>query len=85
MKTIIFFNNKDGVGKTTLVYLFSWMLAELGHRCLAVDLDPQANLTSMFLSDDELEKVYEKETNRTTILSGIKPLDRAGTVVFKMG
>jgi chromosome partitioning protein len=76
MKTIIFFNNKGGVGKTTLVYLFSWMLAELGHRCLAVDLDPQANLTSMFLSDDELEKVYEKETNRTTILSGIKPLDR---------
>lgn len=76
MKTIIFFNNKGGVGKTTLVYLFSWMLAELGHRCLAVDLDPQANLTSMFLSDEELEHVYSAETDRKTILAGIKPLDR---------
>lgn len=76
MKTIIFFNNKGGVGKTTLVYLFSWMLAELGHRCLAVDLDPQANLTSMFLPDEELERIYSVESNRETILSGIKPLDR---------
>jgi chromosome partitioning protein len=76
MKTIIFFNNKGGVGKTTLVYHFTYMLAELGHRCLAVDLDPQANLSSMFLSDEELERVYGQETNRETLISGIKPLDR---------
>ncbi len=76
MKTIIFFNNKGGVGKTTLVYHTSWMLAELGYRCLSVDMDPQANLTSMFLSDDELERIYSAELNRETILSGIKPLDR---------
>ena len=76
MKTIIFFNNKGGVGKTTLVYHFTWMLAELGHRCLAVDLDPQANLTYMFLPDEELERIYSQDTNRETLLSGIKPLDR---------
>lgn len=76
MKKIIFFNNKGGVGKTTLVYHFTYMLAELGHKCLAVDLDPQANLSSMFLSDDELERVYQEETGRETIVSGIKPLDR---------
>ena len=76
MKTIIFFNNKGGVGKTTLVYHFTHMLAELGHRCLAVDLDPQANLTSMFLPDEELERIYSQELNRETLLSGIKPLDR---------
>jgi len=76
MKTIIFFNNKGGVGKTTLVYHFTWMLAELGYRCLAVDLDPQSNLTSMFLPDDELERIYSEETDRETLLSGIKPLDR---------
>lgn len=76
MKTIIFFNNKGGVGKTTLVYHFTYMLAELGHRCLAVDLDPQANLTSMFLLDEELERVYSQDLNRETLLSGIKPLDR---------
>ncbi len=76
MKKIIFFNNKGGVGKTTLVYHFTYMLAELGHKCLAVDLDPQANLSSMFLSDDELERIYQQETDRETIVSGIKPLDR---------
>ena len=82
MKIITFFNNKGGVGKTTLVYHFTHMVAELGHKCLAVDLDPQANLTSMFLSEEELERIYSQETNRETLLSGIKPLDRGlGDVV----
>jgi len=76
MKTIIFFNNKGGVGKTTLVYHFTYMMAELGHKCLAVDLDPQANLSSMFLNDEELERIYAQDTDRETLISGIKPLDR---------
>lgn len=76
MKTIIFFNNKGGVGKTTLVYHFTYMMAELGHRCLAVDLDPQANLSSMFLPDEELERIYSVDANRETIITGIKPLDK---------
>ena len=76
MKIITFFNNKGGVGKTTLVYQFTHMMAELGHKCLAVDLDPQTNLTSMFLPDEELERIYSQEVNRETLLSGIKPLDR---------
>ena len=84
MKTIIFFNNKGGVGKTTLVYHFTYMLAELGYRCLAVDMDPQANLTSMFLDDDELERIYAAATNRETIIdyddiySGIKQWSQNG-------
>jgi chromosome partitioning protein len=76
MKTIAFFNNKGGVGKTTLVYHFSYMLAELGYKCLAVDLDPQANLTSMFLTDERLTEIYESENERPTILDAVKPLDR---------
>jgi cellulose biosynthesis protein BcsQ len=46
---ITFFNNKGGVGKTSLVYHLSWMFSDLGMRTLAVDLDPQANLSSAFL------------------------------------
>lgn len=76
MKTIAFFNNKGRVGKTTLVYHFSYMLAELGYKCLAIDLDPQANLTSMFLQDERLSEIYENENARPTILEAIKPLDR---------
>lgn len=76
MKTIAFFNNKGSVGKTTLVYHFSHMLAELDYKCLAVDLDPQANLTSMFLDDEKLSEIYESENERPTILASIKPLER---------
>jgi len=76
MKTIVFFNNKGGVGKTTLVYHFAYMLAELGYRSLAIDLDPQANLTSMFLTDERLQEVYDNENLRPTILESIKPLNR---------
>ena len=45
MKTVAFFNNKGGVGKTSLVYHLAWMCADHGIDTLAVDLDPQANLT----------------------------------------
>ncbi len=76
MKTIVFFNNKGGVGKTTLVYHFTYMLAELGYRSLAIDLDPQANLTSMFLSDERLQEIYDNENARPTVLESIKPLNR---------
>ncbi len=76
MKTIVFFNNKGGVGKTTLVYHFVHMLAELGHRCLAVDLDPQANLTAMFLNDEELERIYTQDPQRETLLTGIRPIEK---------
>lgn len=58
MKTIGFFNNKGGVGKTTLVYHIAWMLSELGLRVIAADLDPQANLTSMFLEEERLEEIW---------------------------
>lgn len=75
MKTIIFFNNKGGVGKTTLIYHFTQMLGELGHKVLAADLDPQANLTSMFLDDNRLFEIFNSET-RPTILEAIKPLTK---------
>jgi chromosome partitioning protein len=67
MKKIAFFNNKGGVGKTTLVFHVAWMLAEKGHRIIAADLDPQANLTAMALKpfqidlieEDQIESIYD--------------------------
>ncbi|MBI2968511.1 MAG: AAA family ATPase [Bacteroidetes bacterium] len=74
MTTIVFFNNKGGVGKTTLVYHFSYMLSELGYMVLAVDLDPQSNLTSMFLTQERLEEIFSMQENRPTILKAINPI-----------
>jgi chromosome partitioning protein len=45
MKTLAVVNHKGGVGKTTLTVVLLYLLAERGLKVLAVDLDPQANLT----------------------------------------
>jgi chromosome partitioning protein len=75
---VAFFNSKGGVGKTSLVYHTSWMLSELGVRTLAVDLDPQANLTAAFLDEDELERLWEAPGGATTIYRCVRPLLDAG-------
>ncbi|MEV4711531.1 ParA family protein [Micromonospora sp. NPDC049374] len=60
MISIALFNNKGGVGKTTLTYHLAHMLQRLGHRVLAVDLDPQSNLTAAFLDEDELATLWQE-------------------------
>ncbi len=74
MKTIAFFNNKGGVGKTSLVYHLAWMYAELGLRVVAADLDPQANLTSMFVKEDRLEELWPDGIHEHTIHGAVQPL-----------
>lgn len=73
MKSIIFFNNKGGVGKTTTVYHVAWMLSELGIKTIAIDLDPQSNLTSMFLTPERLETIYD-DNLPITVLDSINPV-----------
>ncbi|RAI35589.1 ParA family protein [Rhodoplanes serenus] len=75
MKTIAFFNNKGGVGKTSLVYHLSWMYADLGQRVLLADLDPQSNLTAMCFKDDAIERIYEAESPNT-IYTAVEPVKR---------
>lgn len=72
MKTIAFFNNKGGVGKTTLVYHLAWILNEVGHRVIAADMDPQANLSGMFLRENRLEEIWQAPPK--TIDGDIAPL-----------
>lgn len=74
MKTIAFFNNKGGVGKTSLVYHLAWMYADLGLNVIAADLDPQANLTSMFLDDGRLEEIWADDDHQGTIYGAFQPL-----------
>ena len=62
MTSIALFNNKGGVGKTTLTYHLAHMIRRLGLSVLAVDLDPQANLTSMCLEEDEIEELWENRS-----------------------
>lgn len=61
MKIISVFNNKGGVGKSTLTYHLGNSLAELGHRVLMVDLDPQCNLTICAMMEETLHQIWEEE------------------------
>jgi cellulose biosynthesis protein BcsQ len=82
VKTIAFFNNTGGVGKTSLVYHLAWMYADLGLSVVAADLDPQANLTSMFLDDDRLEALWMDGGHAQTVYGAFQPLlDGTGDVV----
>ena len=71
---LTFFNNKGGVGKTSLIYHLAWMYADFGLNVIAADLDPQANLTSMFLDEENLEELWSEDGERQTVFGAIKPL-----------
>jgi chromosome partitioning protein len=80
VKIICFFNNKGGVGKTSLVYHLAWKMSEIGYRVVAADLDPQANLSAMFLEEEELADLFEAKDTVRTIYQAVKPLDGVGDV-----
>jgi cellulose biosynthesis protein BcsQ len=63
MKLISLFNNKGGVGKTTLAYHLSHCLSEMGYNVLMIDADPQCNLTICSLDDESIQAIWEKEDN----------------------
>ena len=71
---IAFFNNRDGVGNTWMVYHLSWMFADRGLRVVAADLDPQANLTAAFLEEDRLEEYMPGNGHPLTVFGAILPL-----------
>lgn len=59
MKSIAIFNNKGGVGKTTLLAnLASYLALKKGRKILIVDSDPQCNVTQLMFSDAEVDKLY---------------------------
>lgn len=65
---LTFFNNRGSVGQTTQVHHVAWMLADLGHRVLVCDLDPQVHLTARFLSEEQQAQLWgpsEEKTART--------------------
>ncbi|WP_063543937.1 ParA family protein [Pseudomonas putida] len=73
-KAICFFNNKGGVGKTTLVANLAAELAlNFGAKVLVVDADPQCNFTQYVLSEDESLDIYS-ESDPSSVYSVIRPI-----------
>lgn len=61
MKLISVFNNKGGVGKTTLTFHLAHALSEMGHKTLLIDVDPQCNLTIQCLQPEQIQAIWEVE------------------------
>jgi cellulose biosynthesis protein BcsQ len=61
LKIVSVFNNKGGVGKSTLSFHLAHALAEQGIKTLMVDLDPQSNLTLECIDANALEALWTEE------------------------
>lgn len=74
--SLCFFNNKGGVGKTTLVANLAAELAlNYKAKVLVVDADPQCNLSQYVLSDEDfIEFYHSEEAAPETIYSVLHPL-----------
>lgn len=63
VKILSVFNNKGGVGKTTLAFHTAHALAEMGHKVLLVDLDPQCNLTIYCMPVEKIQQIWDAEVS----------------------
>jgi cellulose biosynthesis protein BcsQ len=71
-KTIVLFNHKGGVSKTTTTFNLAWTLTDKGKKVLLVDGDPQCNLTGLLLGD-QFDDYYSSEgTMNNNIKDAVK-------------
>ncbi|MBV1798978.1 ParA family protein [Siccirubricoccus sp. G192] len=74
MQSVAFFNNKGGVGKTTLVVnLAAYLALEKKRRVLLIDADPQCNATQAMFTDDFVDRRYSNK-NSFSIYKVVQPL-----------
>lgn len=72
-KKLVFFNNKGGVGKTTLAFNAAVEFANKGYKTVLIDLDPQCNLTRLALGEEYYENTLFSAQSKTIydVLKGV--------------
>lgn len=76
MKSLVLFNNKGGVGKTTLSFNIAHMLGRLGLRVVVLDYDPQCNISAIVLGEEKLFRIWEGPEEGATVAGCVEPVRR---------
>lgn len=76
MRSLVFFNNKGGVGKTTLTFNIAHLLARQGLQVVVIDYDPQCNISAIFLDEPRLFEIWEAQSNGSTVAACLEPVRR---------
>lgn len=83
MKAIAVFNNKGGVGKTTLLCnLASYLKIHEKKRVLIIDADPQCNASIYLMKPDQINSIYTSN-GPNTIYNVIYPLRKGKDYIKK--
>ncbi|MCY2990101.1 MAG: ParA family protein [Planctomycetota bacterium] len=78
MKSLVLFNNKAGVGKTTLTFHIAHLLSRNGSRIVVLDFDPQSKVTAIFLDEEHLEDIWSNDVGDGRTVAGCLDLVRRG-------
>jgi len=71
-KKLVYFNNKGGVGKTTLAYNTAVQFAQMGYKTVLVDLDSQCNLSKLALGPIFEKNLFSGSLQTIyTVLNGV--------------
>jgi chromosome partitioning protein len=84
-KTLVFANQKGGVGKTTTAVNLGAYIAEEGKKVLLVDFDPQGNLSSSIGVKKSVEGVYEALTGKARLKEVIRKTPVEGLFIAASG
>ncbi|EMP4694075.1 ParA family protein [Klebsiella pneumoniae] len=83
MKSVAMFNNKGGVGKTTLTCnLASFIAMNFNKKVLVVDCDPQCNSTQLIMGVENSAELYlDPKPTISTIKDVLQPIEDGDSTI----